>query len=334
MPAKDMPQKALEEYMGSTPCPEDFDSFWDRAIEEAWNFPLRYEISVGEIPDTETVHYREIWMDGMGGARLHIKYIYPTRSPLKTEAGMPVVLQFHGYPGSSRGWFELSTFAGLGMGMLAMECPSQGGYSIDGCLRQGTLAGDHIIMGLDGPAEQMYYVQVFQDTCLMVRLARELEGLDPDRIYVNGASQGAGLGLVCASLNAPYIRKCAALYPFLSDYKRAWDMDRDLVVYDGPRYYTRWFDPEGKRTEKIFCKLGYIDVQNFVKRITCPVLFGTGLQDVCCPPSSQFAVYHRIEGPKRHLIFPEYGHEEIGAFDDRIIGFFLCEDVKICLEQI
>ena len=34
MPLVDMPIKALKEYQGITPCPSDFDEFWDKSLEE------------------------------------------------------------------------------------------------------------------------------------------------------------------------------------------------------------------------------------------------------------------------------------------------------------
>jgi len=329
MPSMDMPLDQLKKYTGSTPEPEDFQAFWDKKTAQAWALPLAYEITAAEIPETADTAFYDVWFKGSGGGRIHAKYVVPKR-----REKVPVILQFHGYPGSSRGWFEQTSFAGLGMAVLAMDCPGQGGSSEDMGGRKGTTASDHIIMGLDGPVDDMYYVQVFQDTCLMVRLALLLPETDSERIYVNGASQGAGIGLVCTALNRDYVRRCAALYPFLSDYRRAWDMDRDLIVYDGLKYYTRWFDPAGQRLDEIFTKLGYIDVQNFVARIRCPVLCGTGLMDDVCPPSAQFAVFSKITAPKKHLVFPEYGHEEIGAFDDLLISYFGEEDDDRCLAQI
>lgn len=320
MPNMDMSLNMLREYTGSMPRPTDFREFWDKKVKEAWEQPLRYSITDSEIPHSETTRYYDIWLDGMNGAKLYAKYILPVR-----QEKVPVILQFHGYPGASRGWFEQSSFAGLGMAVLAMDCPGQGGASIYAGAPEGTTAGDHIVMGLGGEPEGLYYVEVFQDTCLMVRLALELAELDSERIFVNGASQGAGLGLVCTALNPQYIRKCAALYPFLTDYRRAWDMDRDVIVFDGMKYCTRWFDPTGAKLEEMFYKLGYIDVLNFVEYITCPVMFGTGLIDAVIPPSAQFAAYGKMKCPKQYLIYPDYGHEEIADFDDRIPDFFLKE---------
>lgn len=78
-----------------------------------------------------------------------------------------------------------------------------------------------------------------------------------------------------------------------------------------------------QRLDKIFTKLGYIDVHNFAHLINVPILFGTGLMDTICPPSTQFAIYNQLNCPKRHVIFPDYTHEEISAFDDLLIDFFL-----------
>lgn len=318
-----MPRKNISQYegcTGSTPRPSDFTQFWDRRVEEAWALPLRWRLEPSEIPNNRYTRYYDVWLDGMNGAKLYAKFILPVRAE-----PVPVVLQFHGYPGASRGWFEQSSFAGMGMAVLAMDCPGQGGYSVYAGAPLGTTAADHIVMGLDGGPEGLYYTEVFQDTCLMVRLALALEELDSSRIYVNGASQGGGLGLVCTALNPQQIRKCAALYPFLADYRRAWDLDRDEIVFTGMKYCTRWHDPTGEHLDEMFTKLGYIDVLHFANRIICPVLFGTGLSDDLISPPAQFAVYEQITSPKRHLIYPDYGHEEIADFDNHVMEFFARE---------
>jgi cephalosporin-C deacetylase-like acetyl esterase len=41
------------------------------------------------------------------------------------DAPVPLVLQFHGYPGSSRSWLEQSSYAGMGMAIIALDCPGQ-----------------------------------------------------------------------------------------------------------------------------------------------------------------------------------------------------------------
>ena len=136
------------------------------------------------------------------------------------------------------------------------------------------------------------------------------------------AAQGGGMGLACCALNSDLINRASILYPFLSDFRKVFELGRDEIAYDGIRYYSRWFDPDGTRLDECFHTLGYIDTLSFAHLVRCPVLFGTGLADVVCPPETQFAVYNALACPKRHVLFPDFGHEEIQAYDDMIIGFY------------
>ncbi|OAS87602.1 hypothetical protein A6K24_19345 [Metabacillus litoralis] len=62
--------------------------------------------------------------------------------------------------------------------------------------------------------------------------------------------------------------------------------------------YFRNFDPHHEREEEIFTKLGYIDIQHFAERIKAKTLWITGMIDMICPPSSQFAAYNKITAEK------------------------------------
>lgn len=315
----------LDGYAGMTPCPEDFDAFWAVRMEEADRIPLQYSVTQSrEIPSFETCRYLDLWFNGMGGARLYAKYLLPVR-----EEAVPLVLQFHGYPGASRSWLEQSSFAGMGMALIALDCPGQGGYSEDIGGYAGTTVSGHIIAGVDGPPEAMYYVRLYQNIRILCRIVRQLEGIDLGRVFVNGASQGGALGLACAALNPELINRAAILYPFLSDYRMVWELGADVIAYEGLRYYSRWFDPDGEKEEEWFRKLGYIDSKNFAHLIRCPILFGTGLADTICPPQTQCAVYHQLECPKKRCLFPGYGHEEIQEFDDKILDFFGREEAVL-----
>ena len=151
---------------------------------------------------------------------------------------------------------------------------------------------------------------------------RELEGIDLSRVYVNGSSQGGGMGIACCALNPDLVNRASILYPFLSDFREVWELGADEIAYDGIRYYSRWFDADGERADEWFGTLGYVDSLSFAHLVRCPVLFGTGLSDVVCPSETQFAVYNALTCPKKHLLYPDFGHEEIQAFDDQIILFY------------
>ena len=210
----------------------------------------------------------------------------------------------------------------MGMALIALDCPGQGGPSEDIGGFEGTTVAGHIVAGIDGDPANLYYVRLHQDIRILCRIVRELEGIDLARVFVNGASQGGGLGIATCALNSELINRAAILYPFLSDFRLVWDLDADDIAYEGLRYWSRWFDEDSTRIDEAYAKLAYFDSKNFAPMVICPVLFGTGTADIVCPPATQFAVYNNLTCEKRHEFFEGFGHEEIQDFDDLIIPFF------------
>lgn len=309
-----------DSYQGSTPIPEDFDAFWASRMAEADQIPLCYTVTPTVFSGYDTCEFLELRFRGMGGANLYAKYVRP-----RTNNRVPLVLQFHGYPGASRSWIEQASFVGMGCAIIAMDCPGQGGYSEDVGGFPGTTVAGHIVAGIDGDPKGLYYVRLYQDIRILCRTLRELPGIDTSRIFVNGGSQGGAQGIACAALNADLINRAAILYPFLSDYRMIWEMGADTIAYEGLRYYARWYAHDGECWPESFRKLSYIDTMNFAHLVKCPVLFGTGLSDDICPPITQCAVFNRLGGPKRRFLYPGFGHEEIQEFDDLLLTFFAQE---------
>ena len=312
--------EALSSYRGRTPLPDDFDEFWDARMKEADAVPLEWRVEPSEMPPNGACEYLDLWFCGMGGALLYAKYLRPAQ----VEAP-PVVLQFHGYPGATRSWFEQASFVGMGCAVIALDNPGQGGKSQDVGGFMGTTVAGHLVAGIDGGPENLYYVRLYQDLRILCRIVRELGtagSLDLGRVYVNGGSQGGGMGIACCALNPGLIAKAAILYPFLSDFRKVYELGADEVAYEGIRYYARWFDPDGTREDEWFGTLAYIETNHFAHLVRCPVLFGTGLDDEICPPETQCAVYNDLACEKRRLLYPGFGHEEIQDFDDQILAFF------------
>lgn len=312
----DMTLEQLQRYQGTTPKPADFDAYWDAQVHAIRDFIPEFELKL--IPElcSNLMLCFDLTFQSFDGSSIYAKYLRPAH-----HTPTPLVFQFHGYPGSSRSFLELSGFVAADMAIVAMDCRGQGGKSNDNSIYPGPTVSGHIIMGLSGDSvDEMYYRNVYLDTVVLFNLMKTFDNVDTHRLFSNGASQGAALALVCAALN-PEIKKTCALYPFLSDFRRVWNMNLDLVAYEGLRYFNKWFDPAGLNTDAIFQKLGYIDVKNFAPRIQADVLMGTGLIDDICPPSTQFSVFNHLQGQKEHILYPNYSHELIRDFDDRITAF-------------
>jgi cephalosporin-C deacetylase len=85
--------------------------------------------------------------------------------------------------------------------------------------------------------------------------------------------------------------------------------------------FFRQFDPLHEREQEIFTRLGYIDVQFLTQRIKAEVLMGVGLMDTICPPSTQYAAFNKITSPKQTAIYPDFGHEGLPGFQDKVFEF-------------
>ncbi|HEX6507419.1 MAG TPA: acetylxylan esterase, partial [Chloroflexota bacterium] len=144
--------------------------------------------------------------------------------------------------------------------------------------------------------------------------------VDGRRVAAMGASQGGALTLACAALE-PRVARAVAIHPFLSDYRRVWEMGLDQHAYSELREYFRLFDSRHEREEEIFTRLGYIDIQHIVRRIQARVLMATGLLDAVCPPSTQFAAYNKIESEKEMLLYPDFAHEIYPGLPDLAFEF-------------
>lgn len=315
MPLIDMPLEELKKYNGISPRPDDFDTYWDDALSEMHAVDPQIELIPSEFK-TSFAECFDLYFTGVEGARIHALYARP-----KGDNGPhPAVLQFHGYTGNAGDWADKLGYVGMGFSVAALDCRGQGGFSQDvGGVIGNTYRG-HIIRGLDDVKEKMLFRNIFLDTAQLAGIVMNMPEVDAERVGAMGGSQGGALTLACSSLE-PGIKKLAPMFPFLSDYKRVWEMDLAADAYEELRTYFRQFDPTHAREDEIFLKLGYIDIQHLVKRIKGEVLMATGLMDKICPPSTQFAAYNKINSKKNMVIYPDFGHEWLPGFNDRTFMF-------------
>lgn len=307
----------LLQYRGSSPCPDDFDAFWKEALEEVEKQDMEAVFEKAEF-QSSAVECLHMWFHGTGDAAIHVKFLKPVQKSEKH----PALLRFHGYTSNAGAWADNIAYAANGYYVFVMDCRGQGGLSEDIGRIRGTTVKGHIIRGLDDGPEHLLYRSIFQDTAQLARIVMAMSDVDEKRIGVFGESQGGALSLVCAAL-VPEVKKAAVLYPFLTDYRKAWELGRTQGPYEELGYYFRRQDPCHEKEEDIFLRLGYIDVQNFVKWIRAEVLFGTGLLDVSCPPLTQFAAYNKINADKTLCVYPEYQHELIPDFEDKRFQFLM-----------
>ena len=204
--------------------------------------------------------------------------------PALRQGTLPAVIQFHGYTGN--------TFRG------------------------------HIIRGLEDGPGHLLFRHIYLDTAQLAGIIMGLPEVDPARVGAMGGSQGGGLTLACAALE-PRIRRAAPTFPFLCDYQRVWEMELAKDAYEELKSFFRQFDPQHQREREIFTTLGYIDCQHLARRIQAEVLMGVGLMDTICPPSTQYAAFNKITSRKQVELYPDFGHEDLPGFNEKVMQFML-----------
>ncbi len=316
MLAAELSLDGLQTYQGRNPCPADFDAYWAEALDELAAVDPQLQIERIEHASVVAECF-DLTFQGVSDARVYAKYLRPVHS---TEARHPGIAVFHGYGISSPDWFALLPYVAQGYSVAALDCRGQGGRSQDMGGAVGIALNGHLVGGLSGTPRDLLYRQNYLDCVELARILGDMDEVDHMRIGVTGISQGGGLSLACAAL-LPEVRAVAVAYPFLCDFLRVWEMDLAENAYAELRTYLRRFDPTHKHVDQMFERLGYIDVQHLASRIQAQVLMATALRDAVCPPSTQFAAYNRIKNAEM-LLYPDYEHERLPGFDDRVLKFF------------
>ncbi|HEY0475756.1 MAG TPA: alpha/beta fold hydrolase, partial [Kribbella sp.] len=247
-------------YQGTNPRPDDFDQFWEKGLAELAGIDAEAEFAPATdfpLPFAKTEH---LYFNGTGGYRVHAKVIRPN------NAEGPAVLMFHGYGGEQPKWIDLLPYAARGFTVAALDVREQVGFRTDSQHGNSFSLHNHLVEGLDDGPEGLLYRHVFLDTRRLADIVRALPEVDGARVATTGWSQGGGLSLVCAALT-PEIKYAASVYPFLTDYQRAWELNLEKAPYDE---ITTWFkkrDPRHLREQEVFTSLGYIDLQHLAPRI-------------------------------------------------------------------
>jgi cephalosporin-C deacetylase len=185
--------------------------------------------------------------------------------------------------------------------------PDGSGPAIPGFLTRGIL----------DPAGY-YYRRLFADAVRAVESARDLPGVDADRLAVVGGSQGGALALAAGSLAADRVRAVVPWVPFLCDIRRA------VTMTDTDPYHelVRFCRVHPDRAATALATADYVDLVNLVPRATAPALFSVALMDTVCPPSTVFAAFHEYAGPKDIAVYEWDTHEGGRAdFQGRALEF-------------
>lgn len=271
-----------EEVISEPDAQPDFDSFWEQTFSELAQIPLEPEYTKLDAYSNEYRTCYEVRYRSFGGALSGGVISIPNE-----DGKYPVTVDYMGY-GAPMFYYDPSSAPKRIQFLVSVR-------------DQGIFRDSEerwIDRGLES-RETFYYRGAFCDVRRAIEFVLSLDKADVNDIVVTGESQGGAFSTVAAAVS-PEVRAASAAVPFLGDYphyaKIVWWPMHEV-------FGTRPQSPE------LMEMLSYFDVKNFAPKVKCPYIMAFGLQDVTCPPHTNFAIYNNIgSNIKQWVCVPTCGH--------------------------
>jgi cephalosporin-C deacetylase len=283
----------MPDYAPHSPeLPEDFDAFWQEAVEEQKAEPLDYHRSLRNDFDLPGFTVETIAFRGMHGAPLHGWLAYPPGS-----RRLPAFLWIPPYGRESLLPNEFGTregFVSLSFNFFGLEAFHQETYRKE----RGYFAE-----GAESP-ETWVFRTMFQNAMLAVRVLQAQIEADEDRIGCMGMSQGAGMSIWMGAWS-PVVKAVCADMPFLG----AMEDTLSREVYRYPlKELTDYADSIPLGLPRILHTVSYFDTMHQATRCQVPTHISLGEKDPASRPAVVESIYEALRGEKK-LVRYEVGHD-------------------------
>jgi len=314
----DLDERALQAYRSPAVEPEDFDEFWAETLVAARRHPLALRREAVPSP-LVGIDVFDVTFAGYGGHPIKA-WLYLPRDRAVIRGG---VVEYIGYEGGRGHPLEDFSWAASGYAQLRMDNRGMGstwrvGDTPDP-VGSGPSTPGFLTRGIESPHDY-FYRRLYTDAVRAVDALGGFAEVDGDRLAVVGHSQGGALALAAGALRDD-VRMVLSRQPALCDIRR-WT----TITDSGPvSEIARYLAVHRGADEQVFSTLEYFDGVHLAKRVTAPTWMVTGLMDEVCPPSTNFAAFHELAGPKTMRTLAYNGHEGGGAADDTTLRAALQE---------
>lgn len=284
----------------SLPVPDDFDAFWTEQKKLLAAVPLEPQFTRADQPGmNDDLECFDVQIKCLGDAPVSGYFARPTKAKPKS---LPAILWVHG--AGVRSSAAGSAIQGAKHGMLSLDINAHGipngkPNEFYTELSNGRLKG-YPTSGRES-RETSYFRGMF------LRLVRAIDFLtsqpewDGKIVAVVGHSQGGGQALVASGLD-PRVTIIASGVPAICDHS-----GRTAGRINGwPNLVPA--GPDGKPDPRILEASRYVDAVNFASRCQAEAILSVGFIDATCPPSSCYAAFNALRGPKEMLNEPLMNH--------------------------
>lgn len=305
--------RKLYEYKPPLTKKDDFDEFWSKTIEKTQKIQLNPVAEPYDYP-SRFVEVYSISYNGYDATRIHGWFIIPKF--VDSRKKLPCMISYHGFTGDRGMPADFMQWVTMGIAVLSVDCREQCGETGNSAAYSSGSTQSVVCKGILDKNEY-YFRAVYMDCIKAIDFACQQDVVDPNKIIINGGSQGGALGMaVCSLDNRPSLAMVDV--PSNSNIQRR--VEGSFGSFSCVTDYLRKFP---QRTEQAFDTLSYFDTMNMADRIKCKLLASVGMKDNICPAELYFASYNRITSEKEIRVYPFNGHEGGGGVHNEIKLCFL-----------
>jgi cephalosporin-C deacetylase-like acetyl esterase len=287
--------------------PADFEAFWSHAKEELAGIPLDVKLTPVERPSEPDVSIYKLSLANVQESR-----VYGWLSVPKKRGPFPAVLVVPGAGVYPQG--PATQFARLGALSLNISVHNM---DVDLPASAYAEANASALKGYPqfgkSDRDKFYYRRVVLGCVRALDYLTSRTDWDTRHLAVVGSSQGGALSLITGGVDRR-VTAIAANVPAMCDHT-GYQLGR---VSGWPQ-----LGEQGKAAEldAITRTSAYYDAVNFARAFRGPALVGVGFIDRTCPPTTVYAAYNTLRGPKEIVTSPLMGHAVDPRFTRRQEAF-------------
>lgn len=282
----------------SLPVPDDFDDFWADQKRQLAAIPLTPELTAVEHAN-QAIECFDVQTPCLGGQPVSGYFAKPKAAQPKS---LPAILWVQG--AGVRGSILGNAVKGAQAGMLSMDINAHG-------IPNGQPGSFYAELSAGRLKNYPQSGRESRDTTyfrgMFLRLIRAIDFLtaqpewDGKHVIVIGHSQGGGQSLAAGGLDER-VTLIAPGVPAICDHS-----GRAAGRINGwPKLVPS--GPDGQPNPQVLEAARYVDAVNFATRCKAEAIMSVGFIDAVCPPSSCYAAYNALGGPKSVINEPLMGH--------------------------